>query len=67
MLQDAAPTNVRWFDIDQNTAPDAIPSLRRCISGVKVICYIFVGTWEPFRAVRAPAAPLRTKRSNACR
>mmetsp|Transcript_10122 Transcript_10122/g.30303 ORF Transcript_10122/g.30303 Transcript_10122/m.30303 type:complete len:321 (+) Transcript_10122:164-1126(+) len=48
--QDAAPSKVKWYDIDLDTAPDAIPSLRRRIPGVKVICYISAGTWEPFRA-----------------
>lgn len=63
-VQDAAPSKVKWYDIDLDTAPDAIPSLRRRIPGVKVICYISAGTWEPFRAVPILDAFLR-RRANS--
>ena len=39
------------YDIDMDTAATQIADLRREVSGVQVVCYISVGTWESQRQV----------------
>lgn len=41
------------YDIDMDTAATQIADLRRDVSGVQVVCYISVGTWESQRQVSA--------------
>ncbi len=47
----ARPQNVTLYNIDADGGPDLLTKLRAAVPGVHIICYISVGTWEPFRKV----------------
>jgi len=41
--------NVTLYDIDPDNGPDVVTKLRDAVPGAQIICYISVGTWEPYR------------------